>query len=54
MSTDGKPFFFALKKKTRVKESDPDAWKGMATFARESTGEWERIYHLRSYVEAIF
>ena len=50
----GNATYLAPKKNTRVKESDPDAWKEMVTFARENTGEWEKIYHLRSYVEAIF
>jgi transposase len=53
MIKGGKPFF-ALKKNTTVKESDPYVWKGVVSFARENTGEWEKIYHLRSYVEAIF
>jgi hypothetical protein len=53
MSKGGKPFF-ALKKNTTVKESNPDVWKEMVSFARENTGEWEKLYHLRSYVEAIF
>lgn len=37
-----------------MKESDPDVWKAMVAFARENTGEWGKIYHLRSYVETIF
>lgn len=53
MSKGGKQFF-ALKKNTKVKESDPDVGKKMVAFARENMGEWEKIYHLRSYVEAIF
>jgi len=49
MSKEGKPFF-ALKKNMKAKESDPDVWKEMVAFARENTGVWEKIYHLRSYV----
>jgi transposase len=45
---------FAIKKNTKAKPEGPTEWVDMVTFAKENEKGWKEIYHVRSFVEAIF